>query len=197
MKVVSLEKDFNLIELSINSVMDKSKILPENVFREAFKYFLFITFDELLMTLFFNHLKRYLIDIGEKGFWLAVIDPDSKSYFSTHFNFFGAFEFSSADDEDDYVSALNDYPEDSPADALMHNSNSLIVSSFTNKWAVFGNREADIAICAFSDRAYWELFRSSYGSDLLNGIKAAAKYAYGASGKNSQKEKFCKSYSLG
>jgi len=197
MKIISLEKDFNLIEMSINIIMDKSKLLPENVFRETLKYFLFVTFDELLMTLFFNHLRQYLIGIGEKDFWLAVIDPDPKSYFAANFNFYGAFEFSSTDDEADYVSALNDYPKGSTADALMHNSNSLIVSSFTNKWAVFGNRGADIAICAFSDHAHMKLFRSSYGSDLLNDMKAAAKYAYGDSDKNSQAERFCMNYSTG
>jgi len=193
MKIVTMSKDFNAIESSINCIIDKSKKLPENVFRGGLKYFLFITFDELFMTLFYNHLKQYLVSINEASFWLTVMDPDPASYFAMNFDFFGAFEISSVDDEYEYIAALNDYPADSPADAIMHNSNSLVISSYTNKWAVFGSRKADIAICAFSDHKHMELFKLSYGSDLLDGIKAAAEYAFDGSD-TSQKEEFHKNY---
>jgi hypothetical protein len=171
-------------------------VLPENVFRQTLKFFLFITFDELFMPLFFNHLKQYLLDIGENRFWVTAIDPDPKLYFGANLDFFGAIEFISSDTVDDYLSAINNYPEDSPADALAHNSNLLMFVSPTHKWAVYGDRDADIAICAFTDRRQMELFRSIYGSDLLDGIKAAADYAYGAAGKNTLEAKFCGSYSV-
>ena len=38
-----------------------------------------------------------------------------RSYFFNHFGFYGAFEFLSSDNENDYVSALHDYPKSSPA----------------------------------------------------------------------------------
>jgi hypothetical protein len=194
MKVVSEEKDFSLIEFGIDRAIDRSKVFPDRVFRGTLKYFLFITFDELFMTMFFNHIKEYLSKIGESDFWLVTIEPDPRRYFAHNFKFYGAFEFSRSDDEKDYVSALSGFPEESPADALMHNSNSLIILSSSNKWAIFGNRDADIAVCAFSDRGPFDEFRSLYGSDLLNGVKAAAEYAYGASGDTLQIDEFCKNY---
>ena len=194
MKAVSVERDYEPIEAGVDIIIYKTKTLPEKVFRETFKYFLFITFDDLLMPHFFNHLKQFLIEVGEERFWLTVIDPEPKLYFGVNFTFFGSFEFSNADTENDYISALNEYPKDSLADALAHNSNSLLISSFTYKWAIFGNRDADIAICAFSDRTQMELFESFYGYDLLDGVKAAAKYAYSATGDNALIETFCKNY---
>ena len=193
MKVISTAEDFDLIDLSIDRVIDRSKILPDRVFRSAFKYFLFITFDDLHMDLFFNHIKQYLISVGEPAFWLATIYPDPRSYYFYHFGFYGTFEFLSSDNEDDYISALN-YPKDS-ADALMYNSDLLIALSSSNKWAVFSSRDDDIAICGFSDRVQMEIFRSVYGSDLLNSVNAAAEYAYGVSGDALQIERFRKNYS--
>jgi hypothetical protein len=193
MKVISVEKDYEPIVTSVKKILDQTKTLPENVFRQAFKFFLFITFDELFMPLFFNHIKRYLLEAAENGFWLTVIDPDP-SYFWSHFDFFGSIEFSSSDSEDDYLAALNNYPKESIADALAHNSNLLMIFSPTSKWAIYGDRGSGIAICAFSDRAQMEFFKSIYDCDLLGGVKFAAEYAYGATDKNSLREKFCNSY---
>ncbi len=196
MRLASTEKDYDPIATSVEKVLDKTKVLPENVFKQAFRYFLFITFDELFMPLFFNHIKRYALETEESSFWLTVIEPDPKLYFGLHFNFWGAFEFSSSDTEDDYLSAVNNYPEDSPADALAHNANLLMFFSSVNRWAIYGDRETDIAICAFADQEQMELFKSIYGSDLLGGVKSAAEYAYGATSNNALKDKLCNNYPI-
>lgn len=194
MKVINMEKDFEIIEGNVDILIDKSKSFPENVFRGVMRYFLFITFDELTMPIFFNHLKIYLASTDETSFWVVAIDPNPRSYFASNYQFYGAFEFQITDDRDDYISALADYPQENPADALMHNSNILVVLSSSKKWAIFGSREADIAVCAFTDRVYMDLFKLAYGSDLLGGEKAAGEYAYGTFGKDQRVELFCKSY---
>lgn len=196
MKVISTEKEYDPVATGTERILNKTNVLPENVFRKTLKFFLFITFDELLMPLFFNHLKRYLLNVGESSFWVTAIDPDPKLYFGANFEFFGAIEFTDSDTGEDYLAALNNHPGDSPADALAHNSNLLMFFSQTHKWAVYGDRGADIAICAFADRRQMEIFRSIYGSDLLDGVKAAADYAYGAAGKNTLEAKFFGNYSI-
>lgn len=178
----------------IEKILNKGELLPENVYRQAYRFFLFITFDELFMPLFFNHLQRYLRAIEENKFWLSSIDPDPKRYFGANFNFYGAIEFFDSDTEDEYLRALNDYPENSPADALAHNANSLVFFSPSCGWAIYGDRDTDIAVCAFTDQGKMELFKSIYGSDLLGGVKAAAEYAYGVAGKSELKAKLCSSY---
>ncbi len=196
MKVVSTAKEYDSVAIGAEKILNKKKVLPDNVFNRSLKFFLFITFDELFMPLFFNHLKQYLLAVGENSFRVTAIDPDPRLYFRANFDFFGAIEFVSSDTEDDYLAALNNYPEDSPADALAHNSNLLMFFSPTHKWVVYGDRDAGIAICAFTDFRKMELFRSIYGSDLLDGVKAAADYAYGAAGKSTLEAKFCGNYSL-
>lgn len=196
MKAITTEEGCDSVVSGAEKILDKSKVLPENVFKQDFEFFLFVTFDELLMPLFFDHLKRYLLEVSENRFWLAAVDPDPKLYFGANFNFFGAFELSSADTHEDYLSVLNNYPKDSPADALAHNANSLIFFSSQYDWAVYGSRDADIAVCAFADLKRMELFESIYGGDLLGGVRAAADYAYGATGDSVLRAKLCSSYSV-
>lgn len=194
MKVISAEQDYRSIAVCADKVLEEGKALPDKIFRKPLKYFLFITFDELFMPIFFDHVKRYIEEVGENGFRLMALDPDPKEYFGSYFEFFGAFEFTGLDTEDEYLLALNEYPKDSPADALAHNSNSLMVFSLTSKWAIYGNRDADIAICAFADRAQMKLFELIYGSDLLGGVESAAEYAYSTSSETALMDRFCKNY---
>lgn len=192
MKIIKEKNDFDIVDASIDKIINKSKLLPENIFNNEFKHFLFITFDEFFIKLFFNNIKKYLTQVGGKGFWLTVIDPDPKIYFFHHFGSFGTFEFSNLDGEDDYISALFDFPIDSPADALRFNSNCLFICSFDNDLAIYGSRDADIAICAFSNQRKMEIFKSIYGIDLLEDVRSAANYAF----KNqSEIDQFCKNYS--
>ena len=66
--------------------------------------------------------------------------------------------------------------------------------SSTHKWAVYGDRDADIAICGFTNLEQMELFKSIYGSDLLGGAITAADYAYGAISESVEKAKFFTAY---
>ncbi len=194
MRVVSLKEDLSLIHTYIDRVLDKSKALPDKVFRGAFKFFLFITFDELFMGLFYNHIRQYLMEIGENEYWLVAIDSKPKQNFESDFEIIAAIQFLTNDSEDDYLLAVNGFTDDNPASVQMHSSDSIIALSSCGKWAVFGNRGADIGICAFAEREYMKLFRSSYNLDLLGGVKPAAEYAYGAVDKNSLIDKFCNAY---
>lgn len=195
MNVISSEEDFLRIDTCVDAAIEREVLLPERVFCRTLKHFLFITFDELFMPYFFNYLKRFVIEAGGDNFWLTALDPDPNLYFCANFNFLGTFNFSCSDPEHEYISAMNDYPSDSLADALSHNANILVLSSMAKEWAIYGSRDADIAICAFSNMELMETFRKIYGSDLLGGLKSAAQYAYGRSADVGLAERFCSNYS--
>jgi hypothetical protein len=197
-EAVSDAKRFAPIAARIGNVLNKTADLPANVFQKKFKYFLFVTFDELFTGLFFNHLKKYLMNMDEKFFIFSSVDPDPESYFAFHFDFFGAIEFATSDSEDDYLFALNHYPDGSPADALAHHSDSLLIFSVDGRFAIYGSRDADIAICAFPDRMQMKAFKRTYGNDLLADASAAAEYAYdpfySASDRADLVNEFCRNY---
>lgn len=186
--------DYAPVSDAIGNVLLPNARLPGRVFNEQFKFFLFITFDELLMPLFFNNLKLYLSGAEDKDYWVAPIHPDPKSYFHVNFGSLCAFQMSSSDSEKDYFSILHAYPAGSPADALAHNANLLLLLSRTSRWVIYGDRDVDLAVCAFRDSADMRVFKNAYGADLLNGVEGAGEYAYGSMGLHNLKMEFCNNY---
>ena len=196
MKHITNTLEFDFLDAGINRAIYRSRMFPEKIFRDEYKYFLFITFDELFMELFFNHMQHFLKKTGEEKFWLVSVNPDPRKYFYEHFRVYGAVEFTALDSKHSFFSAINEYHDDNPGEALIHVTNSLIVLSQSGKWVIFGERESDIAVCAFSDRAEMEVFESIYAADLLEGVRDAADYAYGAKAMQ-ESMAFCRNYDSG
>jgi hypothetical protein len=112
-----------------------------------------IDFDLLFTGRFFGKVKSLVQESGEKFFWLSVLDPDPKQYFFKHFGHFGALQCEVADDARSYVAAVNQDPGGSPADALIHNSNVVVLCSLSGDWIVVGRRNFDLAVCVTCSQA--------------------------------------------
>ncbi len=134
--------------------------------------------------MFYNNIIKYFAETKENEFWLTTLRPDAEQYYYKYFRFFGTFEFSCSDTFEEYISALNGYPKESPNNALMYIGDVVLFSTYTNKWVVYGERDADIAICAFQEKELMELFEKIYGSETLGDVREAADYAYNAAFKD-------------
>lgn len=198
MKIIRDAESFKRILKSADSVMDRSKRFPDNVFQENMKYFLFVTFDAFLLAdRFFVHAKQYLEMKAEAEFWVMPIQPDPADYFYKHFKIFNAYEFSRSDSVAEYSTALHKYPKENTTDALAYRSDTILVSSYSGRWAAYGERDLDIAVCAFSSSADALLFRSIYKSEYMADVNWASEFAYqyarGDAG--AERARFRKSYS--
>lgn len=189
------KSEYNLILSRSDEIINRKQNIPDKVFHKEFKIFLFITFDEILMPIFFNHLKKYLVEINQKKLWVTTIKPDPKNYFEINFDFWGAFEIRPEDNAEDYIAALHNYPTESPADAIAHSANSILFFSPEHDWAIYGDRDSDIAICSFNNKEKMQIFQAIYGYDLLGSVKDAAIYAYGEEENIELKKHFFRSFS--
>lgn len=178
MKIVRAEQDFIGIEKCIDDMIHRSEELPRNVFKEKFTHFLFIQFDDLFSGEFYSCLKQYLLDIGEgeNVFWISPLIPDPKSYYSVRYNYYGSFEFTLSDSEEDVLTALTQYPEECDGDALTYVSDSLLVSSYSYRWAIYGEREREIAVCAFSSLEEMEKFGYAFKDLGIRNVEEATEY---------------------
>lgn len=194
MKLVSINSDYMRVSNSINAAIVSDVNLPRRVFSQFFTRFSFLTFDELLMPNFFINLVRFQRAIGEENFWFACIEPDPRLYFKEHFDFFGCLEFTIGDEAKAYCGALNDFPESSLADALAHSANLVVILSQSGDWIIYGDRAAEIAICAFNDSTLNDVFQSIFGDDLFPSAEFASDFAYGES-EHENKVEFLNNYS--
>lgn len=194
LKLVSINSDYVRVSNSINAAIVSDVCFPGQVFSQSFTKFSFLTFDELLMPVFFIKLVRFQRAIGEERFWFSCVEPDPRLYFNEHFDFFGCVEFAVEDEAEEYCNALNNFPETSLADALAHSANQIVILSQSGKWAIYGNRDSEIAICAFRDLTLQDVFQSIYGADLFPNAESAFDFAYGECA-NESKDLFLDNYS--
>jgi hypothetical protein len=193
MKVIQDEQDFNAIEKCIDAIIDKSKEFPDKVFKSGFNYYLFTEFYFILQETLYDLLKEYMNKIGEETFWVSAVSPDPRKYFRFHYVFYAAIEFSISDDTSAILSALNDYPNENLADSIAVNTNSILVSSYSNQWAVYGERDQEIAVCGFVDKSHMEMFREVFRDVLLGDERKAAEFTHYYNN-TFDVERFCKNY---
>lgn len=178
MKFVTNREDFEAINFLINAIVDKHRRLPEVVFFDGYGEFSFFAFDKIFTKDFFRRAIEFIMKCGENVFWVSVIDPDPEKYFFNHFIHYGTIECAVGDTDESYISALNADPGGSPADALIHNSNVIAVGSPSADWIIFGDRAADVAVCAFRSTFKRDLFCSIYEPILFSNAMAAADSAF-------------------
>lgn len=192
MKIIQRPHEFSEVIDKVDRLVDSSTSLPNYVFKEGFKTFLFLTFDEIFLKMFYERIVKFNDKNNDRSWWIAVLDPDPVSYFYENFKSYACVEFSRGDDSKVFVEALNFSPGGSSPDAIIHNSNSLAVLSEAGDWVIFGDRDSEIAVCAFKDKKKGEIFEVIYGDELLGDVKEAADFAYGE--RSQYKDKLINSY---
>ncbi len=84
---------------------------------------------------------------------VAVLDPNPINYFYPTFNYYNFIKFPINITGRNYWKALETGPKDSPADAILFNSEVVVWIPLSTMWAIWGERSYGICILAFaSDR---------------------------------------------
>lgn len=165
---------FSQFTMKMDSMLLAGKRLPEQVFKEGFSIFYFIEFDEIFTKLFFNKLIKFLYLENESEFIMYVTDPNPETYFLNYFNQYPIVKFSDDNTDEEYLQILLEDPGNSPADAIIYNSNTIVFFSESSEWLIYGDREMEVGVIAFSQASVASNFVTSYGKerifDVVNAI---------------------------
>lgn len=152
---------FTKRKTSVNSILNK-KELPSNIFSSEYKWFKFLEFDEIFTEHFYNYFSNHVKQLEYNFFTFYTLDPDPEKYFFKFFKEFSVIDFSINDDYDLFLNKLHSPPKDSPADALMYNSNEIILFCDDLSLFIYGNRGEEFAIVVSNDGLVFEKFISNY-----------------------------------
>jgi hypothetical protein len=143
--------DFEFELQKINRLVDRSTTLPDQVFVTRPVAFHIIDFDQFWSEEFFVDAQRLTKRAGDASLTLAVLRPDPTAYYHARFGKFPVLRFSSADPAQRYLDELHQDPGDSPADAIAYNSKVILVFPASARWAIYGDRDLEIAVVAAMD----------------------------------------------
>lgn len=137
------ERDYDQAAHDIASSVYTDRRLPDQVFKVRSQHFRLFDFDEVFEQRFWELLVEVAVTHGDLQVTLGVVDPDP-TYFKRHFGYFGAAILSVTSLSAEYQSLFSREPDDSPADALRHNSNVIAFCSGSHRWAVWAQRDLGI-----------------------------------------------------
>jgi hypothetical protein len=103
-----------------------------------------LTFDcvEFQTKRFLDFLRKLMEWSSDSHFYYIVLEPDPRSYFFAHFGKYPLLEISIDDPGEAYITALNEDPGTSPADAVGTNWFQYVILPPSKKWFIHGQRDA-------------------------------------------------------
>lgn len=146
--VIADQHEFEELSQFVNSILKTESLIPEQVFKPIFGEYLFEEFDRTMSDEFWDTLQKLALLSGDSHIVVAVLQPSPTDYFYREFGYYNWFKIPSDLTRDDYWSVLELEPEGSPADALISNSEVVVWVSPSKKWAIWGERSAEICIMA-------------------------------------------------
>lgn len=158
------KNEFDKLNAMVKSIFDKEARLPEQVFCQPFNFFMFEEFDWTISGDFWNTVKNIAFETKDDFILTAVLEPSPEEYFYKEFNYFNWVKLPVNLSADEYLEALELGPEESPADAVVYNSYTVIWLSPSMKWAIWGERNYGISIIGFNDISYRNKLLSSLQS---------------------------------
>lgn len=127
--------------------------LPNQVYKVPFQKNVVFDFDDVMSHVFWYELEK-LMNVSDDSFVImAVLDPDPVDYYYKEFSQYNWCILQKGLTADGYWDMLEKGPEESPADAILFNSEVVIWLSPSRKWAIWGERSYGICILSFNDDA--------------------------------------------
>ncbi len=143
-------RDFNEAQGLINKAFRRTQQIPNLVFNEKFNQFFFEEFDWAMTPEFWNTIQRLALASNDTDIFLTVLDPDPINYFFDNFGYYNSMKLPVNITGKDYENILQTGPKDSPADAVLYNSEVIVWLPVSMKWAIWGERSCGICILAFT-----------------------------------------------
>jgi hypothetical protein len=152
MTIIRKKNDFEKVWKLVNSTFKINQSLPNQVFNQDFYNFLFEEFDWAMTPEFWNSFIQPLTFASQDTqILVAIVNPDPINYFYRVFGYYNWFNVPINITGDDYWKILETGPKNSPADAMLFNSEIIVWLPLSAKWAIWGERSYGVCILAFSD----------------------------------------------
>lgn len=142
--------EFQEVHKFIDNVFNIESQLPEQVFSKNFSNYIFEEFDWTMCSEFWDLMRVLAMKVNDSQIFSVVIDPDQVNYFYKEFNYFNCIKIPVNLEKHEYSKVLEIGPKESPADAILYNSNIVVWTSPSMKWGVWGQRNFGICILAFN-----------------------------------------------
>ncbi|QJC52575.1 hypothetical protein HGI30_14050 [Paenibacillus albicereus] len=145
------KKEFEEILFLVTKAFNSEQRLPNQIFKFPFQKTVVLDFDHAMSDLFWDELEQLTYVFGDSSVIMGVLDPHPVDYYYNEFSQYNWCIFQKGTTDDDYWNMLEKGPDESPADAILYNSEVVVWLSPSMKWAIWGERSYGICILGFNN----------------------------------------------
>jgi hypothetical protein len=152
MAFVTERAEFRSVSAQHSLVADLEQRLPQQVFRIPGATYRFIEFGVALRAAAWRLLRDLAAEVGNGSFSLMCHSPEAADYYFRHFGRFAALTYDVRADAREFVRDLNQVPDHSEPDALIHSMDVFSWTCGSTAWAAWGQRALDVVVLAVEPR---------------------------------------------
>lgn len=161
-KLIQDKKSFREALELVNKTFNCNQRFPDQVFKVPFQRIVVLDFDYVMSKSFWNEIEIFMELIGDSSIIMAVLDPNPVDYYYKEFSHYNWCILEKETRADEYWSVLEQGPEESPADAILFNSEVIVWQSSSMKWAIWGERSYGICVLGFNKSEFGDYESESW-----------------------------------
>ncbi|HDX9628487.1 TPA: hypothetical protein ROY30_002147 [Bacillus cereus] len=127
--------------------------LPNQVFQNDYGNYMFGEFDSLMYDDGWNEIRKLAQTTHDSFVIMGVLDPHPEEYYYKEFGYYNWLKLPCDLTGDQYMDVLEEYPQDSMADSIMHNSFVVVWFPPSKEWIIIGDRSYGINILAIKNES--------------------------------------------
>lgn len=131
------------VRIGIDFPADFRAVRPDKI--------VWVSWDDWTRELFFSFVSRLSRSLDAQWWGILVTDPDPEKYFHHHFSCYPAILGNELPGPREYLAAIGADPGGSPADAIMHNSRTVLVGDSSGRWAGYFNHDYGLGALVLHD----------------------------------------------
>ena len=144
--------DFESRRLEVDRLFYCNATLPDQVFREDFKFFAFANWEAMFGAGFWPVIQELAEVSDDDSVLIGVFDADPSTFWRKHFGHYGWANIPVSISTCEFSELLNEDPtEESPPGGLQLYGHKVILVPQSAKWAIWGERRWETWVVGFQD----------------------------------------------
>ena len=146
--------DFQSKRQEVDKLFYCNATLPDQVFREHFKFFAFANWDMMFCKDLWPVAQEFAKTFHDDSVVIGVFDPDPSTFWKKHHGHYGWANIPVSISKREFSDVLNQDPDKEPPPAgIQLYGNTVVLFATSAKWAIWGDRRWETLVAGASEDA--------------------------------------------
>ena len=162
MNFIKTEKEFREIKEKFTELFFENKLLPNNLFKPSYKYFLAFEHDYIFSDSFFDNMMIFLNETKKQSLYYYTVEPKPNGYFFNNYSVYSCNKFSKDSSDEEF----NNFLMSDFGDNIFYSSEEIALFSDSNDWSIVSSVDSEIGVIGFDNLNVKEVFLNVFHKNI-------------------------------